>query len=67
VVSRTLVSLFEQLVKQSRKLPPEVLATLSGIDDPSRLADSIAAHLTCACRTSRKCSKHPTSVSVSNC
>ncbi|MFC4526792.1 endopeptidase La [Dyella halodurans] len=45
VVSRTLVSLFEQLVKQSRKLPPEVLATLSGIDDPSRVADSIAAHL----------------------
>ncbi|HUB90719.1 MAG TPA: endopeptidase La [Dyella sp.] len=45
VVSRTLVSLFEQLVKQSRKLPPEVLATLSGIDDPSRLADSIALHL----------------------
>jgi len=45
VVSRTLVSLFEQLVKQSRKLPPEVLATLSGIEDPSRLADSIAAHL----------------------
>jgi len=45
VVSRTLISLFEQLVKQSRKLPPEVLATLSGIDDPSRVADSIAAHL----------------------
>jgi len=45
VVSRTLVSLFEQLVKQSRKLPPEVLASLSGIDDPSRVADSIAAHL----------------------
>jgi ATP-dependent Lon protease len=45
VVSRTLVSLFEQLVKQSRKLPPEVLSTLSGIDDSSRLADTIAAHL----------------------
>ncbi len=45
VVSRTLVSLFEQLVKQSRKLPPEVLASLSGIEDPSRVADSIAAHL----------------------
>ena len=45
VVSHTLVSLFEQLVKQSRKLPPEVLASLSGIDDPSRVADSIAAHL----------------------
>ncbi len=45
VVSRTLISLFEQLVKQSRKLPPEVLASLSGIEDPSRVADSIAAHL----------------------
>jgi ATP-dependent Lon protease len=45
VMSRTLISLFEQLVKQSRKLPPEVLASLSGIDDPSRVADSIAAHL----------------------
>ncbi|TAL95243.1 MAG: AAA family ATPase, partial [Rhodanobacter sp.] len=45
VVSRTLISLFEQLVKQSRKLPPEVLSSLSGIDDPSRVADSIAAHL----------------------
>jgi len=45
VVSRTLISLFEQLVKQSRKLPPEVLASLSGIEEPSRVADSIAAHL----------------------
>ncbi|OOG37025.1 endopeptidase La [Rhodanobacter sp. C05] len=45
VVSRTLISLFEQLVKQSRKLPPEVLASLSSIDDPSRVADSIAGHL----------------------
>ncbi|MDQ2925041.1 MAG: LON peptidase substrate-binding domain-containing protein, partial [Acidobacteriota bacterium] len=43
--ARMLVALFEQLVKQSRKLPPEVLASLSGIDDPSRLGDSIAAHL----------------------
>jgi ATP-dependent Lon protease len=43
--ARMLVTLFEQLVKQSRKLPPEVLASLSGIEDPSRLADSVAAHL----------------------
>src|SRR5690242_4146312 len=40
-----LVGLFEQLVRQSRKLPPEVLPVWSGIDDLSRLADSIAAHL----------------------
>ena len=43
--ARMLVSLFEQLVRQSRKLPPEVLTGLSGIDDLSRLADSVAAHL----------------------
>ena len=45
VISRSLVSLFEQLVKLSRKIPPELLATLAGLEDPSRLADTIAAHL----------------------
>ena len=42
---RSLLSLFEQYVKTNRKLPPELLQTLSGIDDPSRLADTIAAHI----------------------
>ena len=45
VVSRSLVSTFEQFVKLNRKVPQELLATLAGIDDPSRLADTIAAHL----------------------
>ncbi len=45
VISRSLVSLFEQLVKLSRKIPPELMTTLAGLDDPSRLADTIAAHL----------------------
>ena len=44
-VARSLMSLFEQYVKTSRKLPPELLQTLAGIDEPSRLADTIAAHL----------------------
>ncbi|MFT4257608.1 MAG: endopeptidase La [Pseudoxanthomonas sp.] len=44
-VARSLVGLFEQYVKTNRKLPPELLQTLSGIDEPSRLADTIAAHL----------------------
>ena len=44
-VARSLMSLFEQYVKTNRKLPPELLQTLSGIDEPSRLADTIAAHL----------------------
>ena len=44
-VARTLTSLFEQYVKTNRKLPPELLQTLSGIDDPGRLADTISAHI----------------------
>jgi ATP-dependent Lon protease len=43
---RTLVSQFEQLVKLNRKIPPELMAALSGINEPHRLADTIAAHLT---------------------
>jgi ATP-dependent Lon protease len=45
VTLRSLMTLFEQYVKTNRKLPPELLTTLSGIDDPSRLADTISAHL----------------------
>ncbi|HRQ64386.1 MAG TPA: endopeptidase La, partial [Xanthomonadaceae bacterium] len=45
VVARSLMSLFEQFVKLNRKVPPELLTTLASIDDPSRLADTIAAHL----------------------
>ncbi|HEY0231867.1 MAG TPA: endopeptidase La [Dokdonella sp.] len=45
VIGRQLSSLFEQLVKLSRKIPPELLSTLAGIDDPSRLADTIASHI----------------------
>ncbi|KFN41619.1 endopeptidase La [Arenimonas metalli] len=45
VTQRSLMTLFEQYVKTNRKLPPELLTTLSGIDEPSRLADTISAHL----------------------
>ncbi|NNL94650.1 MAG: endopeptidase La [Xanthomonadales bacterium] len=48
VMMRSLVSLFEQYVKLNRKIPPELLTTLAGIDDPSRLADTVAAHLSIA-------------------
>ena len=44
-VARTLTSQFEQYVKTNRKLPPELLQTLAGIDDSARLADTIAAHV----------------------
>lgn len=42
---RSIVAQFDQYVKLNKKIPPEILASLSGIDDPGRLADTIAAHL----------------------
>jgi len=45
VLSRSLLEQFEQYVKLNKKVPPEVLASLTSIEDPGRLADTIAAHL----------------------
>ncbi|MBU4612838.1 endopeptidase La [Achromobacter sp. GG226] len=42
---RTIVSQFDQYVKLNKKIPPEILTSLAGIDEPGRLADTIAAHL----------------------
>ena len=44
-LSRSLVGLFEQYVKLNKKIPPEILSSLGSIEDPVRLADTIAAHL----------------------
>ncbi|HUL10779.1 MAG TPA: endopeptidase La [Methylococcaceae bacterium] len=46
VLTRTAINTFDQYVKLNKRIPPEVLNSLSGIDDPSRLADTIAAHMT---------------------
>ncbi|TPQ25870.1 endopeptidase La [Methylomonas sp. EFPC3] len=45
VLQRTAINSFDQYVKLNNKIPPEVLNSLSGIDDPSRLADTMAAHM----------------------
>ena len=45
VLCRSILEQFEHYVKLNKKVPPEILASLSGIDDPGRLADTIAAHL----------------------
>ena len=45
-LGRAVVTQFEQYVKLNKKVPPEVLVSLSQIDDPSKLADTVAAHLT---------------------
>ncbi|AAU93282.1 endopeptidase La [Methylococcus capsulatus] len=46
VLMRTATNTFDQYVKLNKRIPPEVLNSLSGIDDPARLADTIAAHMT---------------------
>jgi ATP-dependent Lon protease len=45
VLTRSVLTQFEQYVKLNKKVPPEILASLTSIDDPGRLADTIAAHL----------------------
>jgi ATP-dependent Lon protease len=45
VLTRSLLEQFEQYVKLNKKVPPEVLASLGSIDNASRLADTVAAHL----------------------
>jgi ATP-dependent Lon protease len=45
VLSRSLLSQFDQYVKLNKKIPPEIVSSVSSIDDPSRLADTIAAHM----------------------
>ena len=45
-LGRTVVTQFEQYVKLNRKIPPEVLVSVSQIDNSSKLADTIASHLT---------------------
>ncbi|MEK9867668.1 MAG: endopeptidase La, partial [Betaproteobacteria bacterium] len=42
---RALVTQFEQYVKVNKKIPPEILTSIGGIDEAGRLADTIAAHL----------------------
>jgi ATP-dependent Lon protease len=45
LLSRMLLNLFDKYVKLNKKIPPEVLSSLSSIDEPARLADTVAAHL----------------------
>jgi ATP-dependent Lon protease len=45
VLQRTAINSFDQYVKLNNKIPPEVLNSLAGIDDLSRLADTMAAHM----------------------
>src|SRR6266436_4513307 len=45
-LARTVASQFEQYIKLNKKIPPEVLVSINQIEEPSKLADTVAAHLT---------------------
>jgi len=45
VLVRSIVSQFENYVKLNKKVPPEILTSLAGVEQPSRLADTAAAHM----------------------
>lgn len=44
-LARTVVNQFEQYIKLNKKIPPEVLVSINQIEDPSKLADTVASHL----------------------
>ncbi len=44
-LARTAVAQFEQYIKLNKKIPPEVLVSINQIDDPAKLADTLASHL----------------------
>ncbi|HTV88778.1 MAG TPA: endopeptidase La [Stellaceae bacterium] len=45
-LGRTVVAQFEQYIKLNKKIPPEVLVSINQIDEPGKLADTVASHLT---------------------
>ncbi len=45
VLKNSVISVFESYVKLNKKVPPEILTSLSGIEHPGRLADTVAAHM----------------------
>src|SRR5579863_4975770 len=45
-LARTVVGQFEQYIKLNKKIPPEVLVSINQIDEPAKLADTVASHLT---------------------
>ena len=59
VLQRTAINSFEQYVKLNNKIPPEVLTSLAGIDDLSRLADTMAAHMSLKVEDKQKILENP--------
>ncbi len=45
VLARSILSQFDQYIKLNKKIPPEILTTLAGVEDLGRMADTVAAHM----------------------
>ena len=54
-LARTVVAQFEQYIKLNKKIPPEMLVSVDQIEDPSKLADTVASHLGSRSPRSRSC------------
>ncbi len=54
VLKNSVISQFESYVKLNKKVPPEILTSLSGIEQPGRLADTVAAHMSLKLKEKQK-------------
>jgi len=61
-LARAVVTQFEEYVKLNKKIPPEVIVSISQIEEPSKLADTIASHLTLKIEEKQKLLEVPTVV-----
>jgi len=58
-LTRAAVDQFEQYIKLNKKIPPEVLVSVNQIDDPAKLADTIASHLSLKIADKQKLLEEP--------
>ena len=54
MLMRSVTNMFDQYVKMNKKVPPEILSSISGVDDPDRLADMIAAQMSLKVKEKQK-------------
>ena len=59
VLTRSVITQFEQYVKLNKKVPPEILTSLAGIEQAGRLADTVAAHMSLKLSEKQRGSRDP--------
>ena len=66
---RSVTNMFDQYVKMNKKIPPEILSSIAGVDDPDRLADMIAAQMSLKVEEKQKILElfNPAMIGSNNC